>query len=144
MSEAKNYRTINKSGLVDITIKHHILFWSILFIVTVIRWGGIHGDYLYSFKTSLLGFPIHITLCYLNMYYLMPKFLYQKKYALFIASLFGALLAMLLVKFNLTYYLVSNNVWPEGNEEVTTLTLSYAIDMMVGEIYVITCATAQM
>ena len=109
MSSTKKLPQLNSSSFGEITIRHHILFWSILFIVTVIRWGGIHGNYLYSFKTTLIGFPIHITLCYLNMYFLMPKFLYHKKYILFVGSLFLALFFMLLVKFNLTYFLVTHD-----------------------------------
>jgi len=49
---------------------------------------------------------------------------------------------MVLVKFNLTYFLVSQNVWPEGPEIINTLTLNYSIDMMIGELYVITFVTA--
>jgi len=49
---------------------------------------------------------------------------------------------MLILKFNLTYYLISENVWPEGPEVVNTLTTDYALDMMIGELYVITFVTA--
>jgi sensor histidine kinase YesM len=49
---------------------------------------------------------------------------------------------MVILKFNLTYYLVSNNVWPEGPVPTNKLTLNYTIDMMIGELYVITFATA--
>lgn len=142
MSSVKKYPSINTSYLGKITLKHHILFWSILFSVTVIRWSFIHNDFSYSVKTSAIGFPIHITLCYLTMYYLMPKYLYKKKFLQFAGLLFVALFIMLLAKFNLVYYLVSHNVWPEVNPEVTSLTLGYSIDMMVGELYVITFATA--
>jgi sensor histidine kinase YesM len=49
---------------------------------------------------------------------------------------------MVIVKFNLTYYLLSSNVWPEGPEVVNTLTVNYVMDMMIGELYVITFVTA--
>ncbi len=49
---------------------------------------------------------------------------------------------MVLMKFNLTYFLVSKNVWPEGPEIINKLTLNYSIDMMIGELYVITFVTA--
>ena len=49
---------------------------------------------------------------------------------------------MVVVKFNLTYYLLSSNVWPEGPEIVNTLTANYVMDMMIGELYVITFVTA--
>ncbi|GIZ10227.1 hypothetical protein FUMI01_29530 [Flavobacterium sp. UMI-01] len=49
---------------------------------------------------------------------------------------------MVVLKFNLTYYLVSNNVWPEGPVPTHKLTLNYTIDMMIGELYVVTFVTA--
>jgi len=49
---------------------------------------------------------------------------------------------MVVVKFNLTYYLLNSNVWPEGPEIVNTLTANYVMDMMIGELYVITFVTA--
>ena len=71
----------------------------------------------------------------------MPKFVFKKKYFLFIISLISALFIMLLVKYNLTYLLVSENVWPEG-KVISNLTFNYSIDMMIGELYVITFVTA--
>ncbi|PHS54741.1 MAG: sensor histidine kinase [Lutibacter sp.] len=131
-----------KSNIVQqITLRHHIIFWSIYFIFNTLRWGSYFDDYDYSLKTNLIGFPIHMTLCYLNVYVFMPKFVFKKKYILFIISLISALFLMLLVKYNLTYYLVSENVWPEG-KLINKLTLNYSIDMMVGELYVITFVTA--
>lgn len=49
---------------------------------------------------------------------------------------------MVLAKFNLTYFLISNNVWPEGPQTINELSLNYTIDMMIGELYVITFVTA--
>ncbi|GAA3562173.1 hypothetical protein GCM10022395_11020 [Snuella lapsa] len=49
---------------------------------------------------------------------------------------------MVIIKFNLTYYLVSTNVWPEGPVITESLTLNYTIDMMIGELYVVTFVTA--
>ena len=49
---------------------------------------------------------------------------------------------MVFIKFNLTYYLVSENIWPEGPAVINDFSFSYAIDMMIGELYVITFVTA--
>lgn len=127
--------------LYRISLKHHIIFWVIYFTITVIRWGGNHGDYFYSLKTTLMGFPIHMFLVYLNIYVLMPKFAFKKKYFAYIFLILSVIFIMVLAKFNLTYYLVSTNVWPEGRE-IDTITVDYIIDMMIGEIYVITFVTA--
>lgn len=125
-----------------ITLKYHIIFWIIYFILNTLRWGSYYSDYLYSFKSNLLGFPIHITLCYLNLYFLMPKFVYEKKYLTYTALVFLSIFLMVFVKFNLTYYLLNTNVWPEGPVVTNTLTIDYAVDMMIGELYVITFVTA--
>jgi len=99
-------------------------------------------DFSYSFQTNLIGFPIHMALCYTNIYVLMPSFLYSRKYSIFVLLLLASIFTMVLIKFNLTYYLVSQNVWLEGPEVINTITLSYTIDMMIGELYVITFVTA--
>ena len=126
----------------DITYVHHIIFWAIYFVFNTLRWGSIHDDLVYSLKTNLIGFPIHIALSYFNVYYLMPKFVYNKKYVSYALLVLGSLLLMLLVKFNLTYYLVSTDVMPEATEVVDTLTLNYAITTMLGELYVVSFVTA--
>lgn len=134
--------SINSNTIREIKLKHHIIFWSIYFIFNTLRWGSYFNDYSYSIKTNLIGFPIHMTLCYLNIYVFMPKFVFKKKYVTYVSFLILSLFMMLLVKFNLTYYLVSENVWPEGTEVISKLTLNYSIDMMIGELYVITFVTA--
>lgn len=125
-----------------ITLKHHILFWSIYFILTTARWTGIHNDFLYSLKTTAIGFPIHMILCYFNIYYLMPKFVYRRKYLFYLLLLLVSLFVMLFFKFNLTYFLVSHNVWPEGPVITNKITPNYALDVMIGELYVVTFVTA--
>lgn len=131
----------NTNNVYKITLKHHIIFWLIYFSITVIRWGGIHQDYLYSLKTTSMGFPIHMILVYLNIYVLMPNFAFKKKYLSYIVLIFSAIFIMVLIKFNLTYYLISTNVWPEGHS-IDSITFNYVFDMMIGELYVITFVTA--
>lgn len=125
-----------------IPLHYHIIFWLIYFLFNTFRWGSYFNDYLYSFKTNLLGFPIHMTLCYLNILVLMPYLVYRKKYFLYILSIISVLFIMVVLKFYLTYFLISHNVWPEGPEHLEKLSLNYTIDMMIGELYVITFVTA--
>ncbi len=132
----------NSKQTYEISVKHHVIFWLVYFTINIVRWGGIHDDYIYALKTSLIGFPIHIILSYLNVYLLMPKFVYKKKYMAYAGSLLFFLFIMLLIKFNLTYYLVDIHVFPEIDPDVTSLTWSYAIHTMIGELYVVTFVTA--
>ncbi|MDN3595436.1 histidine kinase [Zunongwangia endophytica] len=120
---------------------HHVLFWSIYFIFNMLRWGSFYQDYILSLKGNLLGFPIHMFLCYFSVYFLIPTFIYKKRYILFSIILFFAIFCMVIIKFELTYFLISSNVWPEG-PETHSLTANYIIQMMLGEFYVISFFTA--
>ena len=122
--------------------RHHVFFWLFYFLLNTLRWGNYFNDYLYSLKTNIIGFPVHMILVYLNIYILMPKLVFKKKYFSFIIAILGSLLLMVFIKFNLTYYLVSENIWPEGPAVINDFTFSYAVDMMIGELYVITFVTA--
>lgn len=127
----------------QISYKHHIVFWLIYFIFNTLRWGSYHGDYDYSLKTNLIGFPIHMALSYFNIYYLMPKYVFRRKYAMYTLLLIGSLFFMLFAKYYLTYYLVSTDVWPEGpTDHISGITIDYAIQTMLGELYVISFVTA--
>ncbi|WP_190810793.1 sensor histidine kinase [Flagellimonas sp. S3867] len=125
-----------------ITYKHHIVFWFIYFAINTLRWGSVHNDFSLSLKTNLIGFPIHIALSYFNIYFLMPKYVYARKYVTYAALVIISLFIMLLVKFNLTYYLISTNVMPEGSGVTDSITFNYAITTMIGELYVVAFATA--
>jgi len=126
----------------NISYIHHIDFWLIYFTFNTLRWGSVHDDLIYSLKTNLIGFPIHIALSYFNVYYLMPKFVYNKKYLSYTILVLVSLVVMLLVKFNLTYFLIDTNVMPEAPEVVNSLTLNYAVTTMLGELYVVSFVTA--
>ncbi|MFT5249616.1 MAG: sensor histidine kinase YesM [bacterium] len=128
--------------LLKFTRRHHVIFWSVYFLLNTLRWGNYFDDYLYSLKTNIIGFPVHIILAYLNVFVLMPRFVYKRKYFLYLVFLIASLLLMVYIKFNLTFYLVSENIWPEGPQIIHDFTFSYAIDMMIGELYVMTFVTA--
>jgi len=134
--------SFDRVKMYQISLRHHVIFWLIYFALNTFRWGSYFNDYPYSLKTNLLGFPIHMFLTYLNIFYLMPRFLYRKKYFQYVTLLFTAIFLMVVLKFNLTYYLVSTNVWPEGPKVIHDFDLNYAIDMMIGELYVIAFVTA--
>ncbi|MEA1784826.1 histidine kinase [Arenibacter sp. GZD96] len=148
--ETGNAATINKNPFLKednlpkygITYKHHILFWAVYFLFNTLRWGSYFDDYSYSFKTNILSFSIHIALAYLNIYYLMPKWVYAKRYLHYAVAVFLCLVVALLLRFNLTYYLISPDIWPEGPEIIDHITLNYAVQMMLGELYVMSFVTA--
>ena len=141
-STLKNSFRINSTTGYRITGRHHFIFWLLYFLFNFLRWGSYYEDYFYSFKSNLLGFPIHMTLTYFTIYVLIPFFIYRRKYAWFALSLFCTILVMVIVKYKLTYFLISSNVWPEGPEVTTSLNLNYVVVMMLGELYVISFVAA--
>lgn len=132
----------NSNKLYRIPLRYHVFFWLTYFLFNTFRWGSYFNNYSYSLKTNLLGFPIHMTLCYLNILVFMPFLVYRKKYILYVLSVLATIFLMVVIKFNLTYLLITHQVWPEGPETIQKLTLNYTIDMMMGELYVMTFVTA--
>ncbi|MEQ8244896.1 MAG: histidine kinase [Fulvivirga sp.] len=122
-------------------ILFHILFWVGYFSFNSIRWGHYFGDYVYSIKSNLVEFPIHIILVYFNFYFLIPKLLSKKKYLGYISSLFLSTLFMAFVRIVLTYVLVTTNIWPEApeapKEQAELFGLSYIFTVFIGELYIV-------
>lgn len=116
----------------------HIIFWVSYFSFNYVRWGHYFNDYEYSIKSNLVEFPIHIILCYFNLYWLVPRLLSKKKITLYILGLFLSILVMSFVKILLTYWLVTTNIWPESAYEETNLFgISYIITVYIGELYIV-------
>lgn len=116
----------------------HVIFWVGYFSFNSVRWGYYFQDYIYSIKSNLVEFPVHIVLVYFHLYFLVPKLLSTKKYTAYILALFLATLVMSLVKIVLTYGLVTTNIWPESAREgIELFDISYITTVFIGELYVI-------
>ncbi|MCL6293917.1 sensor histidine kinase [Jejuia spongiicola] len=125
-----------------IALKYHILFWLSYFTFNVIRWGSYFNDYLYSLKTNLIEFPIHIIIVYFNVYYLIPKFVLRKKYWKYIGSIIIILILVYIVRTGLIYFLVSKTLSPELERPVKFLDINHFIVVALGELYAVTFVTA--
>ncbi len=129
-------------GEFKITARHHVIFWLVYFLFNTIRWGTYYDDFLLSLKGNVIGFPIHMLLCYFTIYFLIPKFIFKRRFISFSLILLAAIFIMVVVKFYLTLFLISSNVWPEGPEATSEFTFNYALTMMLGEFYVVSFVTA--
>ena len=127
---AKNIK--NKIPLV-----YHFLFWVLYFVLNFIRWGSYFNDYWYSFKSNLVEFPLHIVIVYFNIYFLIPKFIINKKYLAYFFNLIVALTILYIVRTELNYFLVSKNIWPEAIGHQKAFTFNHIVAVTLGEIYVI-------
>lgn len=118
------------------------MFWLGYFAFNVVRWGSYFNDYWYSFKSNLVEFPIHIIIFYINVYYLIPKFILRKKYWAYLSYLILILILVYLVRTGLNYLLVTKEIWPEAEDSGKFLELNHVIAVVLGELYVIGFVTA--
>ena len=132
----------NKKIAFTIPIKYHILFWLGYFTFNVIRWGSYFSDYWYSIKSNLVEFPIHIIVVYINVYYLIPKFILRKKYRAYLGSILLMLALVSLARTGLNYLLVTREIWPEAEQAGRFLERNHIIAVILGELYVLGFVTA--
>ena len=131
--------TYNKISSIPVTSQ--IIFWLTYFAFNTIRWGSFYDDYSYYIKSNLIEFQFHIGLSYLFIFYLLPKF-FNGKVIDFFTLLVISLGLTLVLKFQIAYYFTSGDVMPEYAGLTTKIDLSYAITVILGEIYVVAFVTA--
>ena len=123
-------------------IVYHSLFWISYFLFNTLRWGSYFDDYLYSLQSNLVEFPIHIILVYINLYFLLPRYI-PSKLSWYLVMLFLAILAMSLLRIVITYEFVTTEVWRESViKDQELFGANYIIAVFIGELYVVGLTTA--
>jgi two-component system LytT family sensor kinase len=93
--------TIGKS-VSSTRILYHILFWIGVYLFYSLTYGSYTGNYYQEFLSSLYILPVRIAATYVFIYYIIPCFLFEKKYIGFVilalvhAILFGITLWIVL------------------------------------------------
>ena len=131
-----------KSINFKIKLQYHLWFWGVYFILNLLRWGAYFNDYPYSFKSNLIEFSLHIPLVYFNLFVLIPKYLLNSKYIKYILSLILSISVVYVLKTGLTYYVISENIWPEANREYHPFEINHIMAVFIGELYVLAMASS--
>ncbi|WP_066308631.1 sensor histidine kinase [Flavobacterium sp. TAB 87] len=126
----------------DIKVQNHLWFWGVYFLLNFLRWGAYFNDYHYSFKSNLIEFSLHVPLVYFNLLILVPKYVLKSKYAQYTVWLLVSLFAVYLLKTALTYYLISEDIWPEANIEYHPFEINHIVAVCIGELYVLAMASS--
>ncbi|WP_298513081.1 sensor histidine kinase [uncultured Kordia sp.] len=121
--------------------KYHIAFWIGYFTLNFIRWGSYYQDYWYSFKSNLLTVSIGVVLVYVNIYFLFPKFILNKKYTSYIFYFFITLSIFYVVRTELIYALINENVWPESDTPQKAYSFNHIIVVFMIGIYDVALVT---
>ncbi|MEW7291494.1 sensor histidine kinase [Aquimarina sp. 2304DJ70-9] len=125
-----------------IPIKYHFFFWIGYFVINFVRWGSYFDDYVYSLKSNLVEFTIHIVLTYFHINYLIPKFILKRKYTLYFFSVIISLAAVYVARTGLNLLLVTSNIWPEAIGAQKAFSFNHIVAVTIGEIYVVALVTA--
>jgi two-component system LytT family sensor kinase len=126
----------------DIKLQNHLWFWGVYFTLNFLRWGAYFNNYQYSFKSNLIEFSLHIPLVYFNLFVLVPRYVLKSKYITYTFSLLLSLFVIYLTKTALTYYLISENIWPEANREYKPFEINHIVAVCIGELYVLAMASS--
>lgn len=126
----------------DIKLQNHLWFWGVYFTLNYLRWGAYFNDYPYSFKSNLIEFSLHVPLVYFNLLVLVPKYVLKSKYVQYTIALIITLFAIYLLKTALTYYLISEDIWPEANREYHPFEINHIVAVCIGELYVLAMASS--
>jgi two-component system LytT family sensor kinase len=126
----------------DIKLQNHLWFWGVYFSLNFLRWGAYFNDYGYSFKSNIIEFSLHIPLVYFNLFVLVPRYVLKKKYYQYTLGLLLSLVAVYLLKTGMTYFLISENIWPEANREYKPFEINHIVAVCIGELYVLAMASS--
>ena len=126
----------------DIKLQNHFWFWGLYFLLNFLRWGAYFNDYEYSFKSNLIEFALHIPLVYFNLFILVPRYVLTSKYYQYTFSLFVSLMGIYLLKTGLTYFIISEDIWPEANIEYKPFEINHIVAVCIGELYVLAMASS--
>ncbi len=108
----------------------HLFFWTVYVTFFGLLYGSYIDNYYLAFMVELVELPFKMALVYFNMYYLMPRYLLEKRYLEFFVYLLllmgaiGALMQFVLVPFlihpvfcpstctedNMTFYRFTRNI----------------------------------
>lgn len=106
------------------------------------RWGSYFNDYLYSFKSNVVEFAIHIIIVYGNIFYLIPKFILRKRYKRYVAIMIFILAMVYVIRTGLNYVLVTEKIFPESQVPSSFFDINYIVAVILGELYVISFVTS--
>ena len=126
----------------DLKLQNYFWFWGVYFLLNFLRWGAYFNDYGYSFKSNLIEFALHIPLVYFNLFVLVPLYVLKSKYYKYTIALLLSLFVVYLLKTGMTYYLISENIWPEANREYKPFEINHIVAVCIGELYVLAMASS--
>lgn len=110
----------------------HVLFWSCYLAYEIVVWGMLEDAYYRKFVSSLIELPVKMAATYFTIYFLIDRYLIQRKYKTFIISL-----ALSAVFFGIVLRVIAyNTIYPMFYPEATNVPLIYWPKILITIFYV--------
>lgn len=120
----------------------HVIFWLGFYLYNSLVESSFLDDYPHGFYANFVRLPLQIALVYFNIYYLLPKYLLNKKYSLYFLSLIVLLALVVIVKRLLIYGIVYPATCPVTYQKEALITFSNFFLLLNSEVYLIGLTTA--
>lgn len=92
----------------------HVIFWTSLLVYDSLVWGMVDGAYQEKFISSLIELPVKAAATYFTLYFLIDRFLIQKKYGSFLILLLLSMAAFGIILRIIAYYIIYPVYYPDG------------------------------
>jgi two-component system, LytTR family, sensor kinase len=94
----------------------HIIFWAGLVLLNTLVYGSYEDKYGRQLFIELVSLPVSLIVAYVNMGFLLPRLLIQKKYTAYILSVIVLLFACSLISRFIYLYLIAPAYFPKELE----------------------------
>jgi two-component system, LytTR family, sensor kinase len=118
----------------------HVTFWLALLLYEGLVWGLVDGEYGRRLAFSAVELPIKIAATYFTLYFLIDRFLIQRKYGIFLVGLIASMAIFGLLWRLVSYHTLYPIFYPNG----TLVPVLYLPKILIGifSIYSITAIVA--
>jgi len=82
----------------------HLVFWLLYWGFHVLMYGSYDGKYEFAIAYESLSFPVKIVVVYINLYLLMPHFLFRRQYGFYFTFLLLVMVAAGFLRWMLLYW----------------------------------------
>jgi sensor histidine kinase YesM len=100
----------------------HILFWMIVFIFNAAYISYIEYDWRITLYNFFLRMPFIIACCYVNLYWLLPKYYYPGRLLLYVSLVLGTILTLNIINLFVLESFSNTPICPKSYESLASFT----------------------
>ncbi len=105
----------------------HVLFWISYLVLYSVNTSSLYDSYtfLHTLKRYSLTIPVDIIATYFTAYYLIPKYIYNNRYVIFIVYVLVSAIAFIFLSRVIIYFITYPLLFPDYVEQVKFFSFNY-------------------